>query len=114
MEARRTSNADKLLRSRCDELLLEETSTTTLDAVQLIIHLVSTVEGYVEHNILRQRVEAHWHETSLLNDLPTLETSGYLGNDISANVNTPDVMSRANEQRRCSVHPHAGGRPAWP
>lgn len=70
-----TSNADKLLCAGCDQLLLEQTSTTTLDAVQVVVDLVGTIKGNIQHDVLGQTVESHRHQASLLNDLSRLEAS---------------------------------------
>lgn len=71
-----TGNADKLPRAGRDQLLLEQASTTALDAVQLVVDLVGTVKGNIEHDVLGQAVKAHGHEAGLLNDLSRLETGG--------------------------------------
>jgi hypothetical protein len=71
-----TSNADKLLCAGCNQLLLEQASTTTLDAVQVVVNLVSTIKSNIQHDVLGQTVETHGHQTCLLDDLSRLETSG--------------------------------------
>lgn len=81
--ARRTGNAHELLGSRSNKLLLEETGTTTLDTIEVVVYLVGTVKSNVKHNIFRQTVKAHGHQTSLFYDLSALETyivlAEYLG-----------------------------------
>jgi len=106
-----TSNADKLLSAGCDQLLLEQASTTTLDAVQVVVDLVSTVKGNIEHDIFGQTVETHGHQASLLNDLSRLETGGdeedvatilgrALGQTVLDSLNTvDDCASRANADK---------------
>ena len=74
MIVRPTCNANEALRSRRNQLLLEQTCTSTLDAVQLIVDLVSTVKSNIQHDILWQRVESNWYQSRSFNDLSRLET----------------------------------------
>lgn len=46
----RTSDSHKLLGGRGDELLLEETGAAALDEVELLVHLVGAIKGYVERH----------------------------------------------------------------
>ena len=68
----RTGHADKLLRPLRNELLLEQTCSSTLDTVQVIVDLVRAVKGYVQHDIVRQLIEQQRREPGGKNHLARL------------------------------------------
>ena len=53
----RTCNTYKFFRLQCHKLLLEQTSSSALYAVQVIIYLVCSVKCHVQHYSLGQRVK---------------------------------------------------------
>lgn len=72
MDDGHTSNTHELPCSLCNQLLLEQTCSTTFDTVQLFVHLVCAIESNIQDHIVRQGIECHRYQASIYDSLPRM------------------------------------------
>ena len=94
-----TSNADELLRLHSDKLLLEETGTTALDAVQVIVDLVGAVECDVQHGTRGDSVKLDGRQTSADNQLARLVTRGHIAGVGGIDTESLDSLDDVDDSR---------------
>lgn len=103
-----TSNTDKLLGLHSDNLLLEQASTTTLDAVQILVDLVRTIERHVENSAQRNAVILNSSQSGTDNQLLGLVTGRDVLRGGGVNSETLDGLNDVHDCRTAADTDPAG------